>query len=139
MYLIAVSDGFGFGYTVVVSDRRQGNKTNTIMFKKRKNANIRQRRLSEEDVTGETDIMGVITTDDSNSNTVPAVKKEKKKVKKEADANKKQSVLSFEDELEGLFINSLSHLTIFICTDFSFRLYYPLMVSQGVLGLPELT
>lgn len=78
------------------------------MFKKRKNANIRQRRLSEEDVTGETDIIGVITTDDSNSNTVPAAKKEKKKVKKEADANKKQSVLSFEDELEGLFINSYS-------------------------------
>lgn len=79
------------------------------MFKKRKNANIRQRRLSEEDVTGETDIMGVITTDDSNSNTVPAARKEKKKVKKEAaDANKKQSVLSFEDELEGLFIISYS-------------------------------
>lgn len=79
------------------------------MFKKRKNANIRQRRLSEEDVTGETDIMGVITTDDSNSNTVPSARKEKKKVKKEAaDANKKQSVLSFEDELEGLFIISYS-------------------------------
>ncbi|KAK4319562.1 hypothetical protein Pmani_009505 [Petrolisthes manimaculis] len=70
------------------------------MFKKRKTANIRQRRVSEEDVTGEGDIIGVITTDDSNSNTVPAVKKEKKKVKKEADA-KKQSVLSFEDELEA--------------------------------------
>lgn len=70
------------------------------MFKKRKNLNIRQRRLSEEEPVVEGEAPGIISTDDSNSNLPPAGKKEKKKVKEKSEP-KKQSVLSFEDELEG--------------------------------------
>ncbi|XP_053632244.1 PAX3- and PAX7-binding protein 1 [Cherax quadricarinatus] len=65
------------------------------MFKKRKNINIRQRRVSEDDGGGESDSVG----DDSNS-TSTVIKKEKKKIKEKTEA-KKQSILSFEDELEA--------------------------------------
>ncbi|XP_042215602.1 PAX3- and PAX7-binding protein 1-like [Homarus americanus] len=70
------------------------------MFKKRKTSNIRQRRLSEDDGGGESDAMAVASTDDSNSNFATTIKKEKKKAKEKVEP-KKQSILSFEDELEA--------------------------------------
>ncbi|XP_050736972.1 PAX3- and PAX7-binding protein 1-like isoform X1 [Eriocheir sinensis] len=69
------------------------------MFKKRKNLNIRQRRLSEEEPAAEGEAAGTNSNDDSNSNLPPAGKKEKKKAKEKEP--KKQSILSFEDELEA--------------------------------------
>ncbi|XP_069986549.1 PAX3- and PAX7-binding protein 1 [Penaeus vannamei] len=70
------------------------------MFKKRKNLNIRQRRLSDDDAGGESDPGGNNSNEDSNSNSAAPVKKEKKKNKEKLEP-KKQSVLSFEDELEA--------------------------------------
>ena len=70
------------------------------MFKKRKNLNIRARRLSEEEAVVEGETTSILSADDSNSNLPPVGKKEKKKAKEKAEP-KKQSVLSFEDELEG--------------------------------------
>ncbi|XP_069192333.1 PAX3- and PAX7-binding protein 1-like [Procambarus clarkii] len=67
------------------------------MFKKRKNINIRQRRLSEDEAGAESDAMAIASNDDSNSNFAIAIKKEKKK--KEKVEPKKQSILSFEDDL----------------------------------------
>ena len=77
------------------------------LFKKRKNQNIRLRRLSDDDPGGDSDTQTNVSNEDSNIS-IPAIpKKEKKKNKEKAAVPKKQSVLSFEDELEGAVILAL--------------------------------
>ncbi|XP_066990634.1 PAX3- and PAX7-binding protein 1 [Macrobrachium rosenbergii] len=71
------------------------------LFKKRKNHNIRLRRLSDDDGGGDSDALTNASNEDSNISLPAAPKKEKKKKDKAAPVPKKQSVLSFEDELEA--------------------------------------
>merc|ERR1712106_768652 len=70
------------------------------MFKKRKNLNIRQRRLSEDERNGENDTTPSLSNEDDSITFPQPTKKEKKKSKDKGD-KKVASVLSFEDDLEA--------------------------------------
>merc|ERR1712179_770495 len=69
------------------------------MFKKRKNLNFRQRRLSDDEGNGENDTTPSLSNDDDSISFPQPIKKEKKKSKDKGE--KKASVLSFEDDLEA--------------------------------------
>merc|ERR1711915_254944 len=69
------------------------------MFKKRKNLNIRQRRLSEDEGDGKSETIPGIGNNDDGITFPQPTKKDKKKPKEKGE--KKASVLSFEDDLEA--------------------------------------
>ncbi|KAK7076980.1 hypothetical protein SK128_001986 [Halocaridina rubra] len=73
------------------------------LFKKRKNQNIRLRQQIYDEEGGDSDGQTNASNEDSNASLPVAPKKEKKKKDKSVSSAsaKKQSVLSFEDELEA--------------------------------------